>query len=158
METESSQSDAVDSWSQVDPADIEARLNALASRVESEVSEDAGPQTQSPLDLFLADPSMTQLILRTGLDEGDATTETATSFHRLAFEPGEQRKVLHLAFVPDLCETPSVSAQLIDGNGRIKVTRAARFGVRLEIILPTPSESSRVLVVEATCTANQSPV
>ncbi len=138
-------------------ADIEARLAALSSKVEQEVAEENHGNEIDLLERFLSDDTQSQLLVREIKQDSTGETETATSLQKIRFAVQQQRHVLHLAFEPDLCQTPQVQARIVIGGGRIKVTHAEKFGVRLEVILPTPSDDLNEVVIEIVCTASYNP-
>jgi len=117
-------SNAEQSWSDVSPADIEARLASLGS------SDQATDST------------------------AEQPVETVTCLQRVKFAVGQKREVVHLAFHPDFQKTPRVSASTIEVEARVRITHVAQYGARLEVILPTPCEIFTEVMVESICVAD----
>ena len=147
-------SNAEQSWSDVSPADIEARLASLGS---SDQATDSTAEVEPPslAEQFLADPTQVQLNLRSvETDSEGQPVETVTCLQRVKFAVGQKREVVHLAFHPDFQKTPRVSASTIEVEARVRITHVAQYGARLEVILPTPCEIFTEVMIESICVAD----
>ena len=132
-----------------DPAAIEARLNALvgdSSSATEETISDAPDLEQQ----FLSDTSLTWMGSRSQHGDQLAIIE----YHRIEVLPNQTRVVLHLGFRPDLPNAPSVEVNLIDIEGRTRITNCTTFGARIEITLMRPNPDSSIVCVEAICTTD----
>ena len=139
------------SWDQINPGDLEARLNSLGSDSAPASHDDA--QNPSLLDQFLSDPELAFLGSRSSeVNEAGEPFETVTEYHRISLDASQSRVILHLAFRPDLTQTPAVEVNLIDSEGRIRITHNTRFGSRIEISLVDAKLAPRTICVEAICT------
>jgi len=97
------------------------------------------------LQQLLENPDFTQHITRTV----EADQETLVGYFRVEFQPGQQRQVLHVPFVPPLQVIPQVNAHVTDQeNVRVRMTDCQKFGVRAEIILGQASNTARKMLVE----------
>ncbi len=100
---------------------------------------------ESLIEQILADPEMTQHIIRSGPPE----SESQVSYFRCSFEPGRQRFALHVPLSPPLQSVPEVQTMVMDcDQARIRITDREKFGVRAEIILDQPAVSARQILVE----------
>jgi hypothetical protein len=129
-------------------------LNSLG--VEPETDASVKSETPTLLEQFMADPSLKFLGSRSK-DTADASqekqqTETVVQYHRISFAPDQCRTILHLSFQPDLAKAPSVEVNLIDADGRTRITQNTPFGVRIEISLLSHHPISSSVCVEAICT------
>ena len=138
-------------WDQVDLGALEARLNLLGAGSETESAIEI--ESPSLLEQFMADSSLNFLGSRTAsTNEEDQLTETVIEYHRIPFAPGQTRAILHLSFQPDLPEVPSVEVNLIDADGRTRITQNTKFGTRVEVSLLTRDSNPSTICVEAICT------
>ncbi|MEM7452825.1 MAG: hypothetical protein AAF456_00590 [Planctomycetota bacterium] len=96
------------------------------------------------LDRILADPGLTQHVVRSG----SADQESQVGYYRCTFEPGRQRHALHVPLTPPFQEVPGVQAMVMDNErATIKVTDCRKFGIRAEIVMERAVEvETRVLV------------
>jgi hypothetical protein len=94
---------------------------------------------------LLDDPNLVQHLSRTE----HHGIETIVAYFRIAFEPGQQRQILHVPFAPPLKLVPQVKAHATDHQEvRVRVTDRQKFGIRAEVILPVPSVSAQRIIVE----------
>ncbi len=115
-----------------------------------EVADSDGIDPEIVLGQILADPELVQHVLRTRNQE----IETVTGYFRCAFAPRQQRFVLHIPFSPAMASEPHVEALVSEPeNVRIRVTERRKFGARLEIILPVPTEAAMSVLVEVLATS-----
>ncbi len=139
------------SWDQIDLGDLEARLNSLG--VEPETEPVGGVESVTLLEQFMSDSSPKFLGSRTShLSEDNEQTETVVEYHRISVDPNQTRAILHLSFQPDLQQAPSVQVNLIDADGRTRVTQCSKFGVRIEISLLTRKSTPSTVCTEVICT------
>ncbi len=139
------------SWDQVNLGDLEARLNSLGGEPTTEPAAES--ETPTLLEQFMSHPTLNFLGSRsTDTDHEDQQTETIVEYHRVSFAADQTRTILHLSFQPDLAKAPSVEVNLIDADGRIRITQNTRFGVRIEISLLSGLPTASTVCVEAICT------
>ena len=144
-----SHTSAADSF---DPQVIEARLNALVGNVTQTDEID----TPDLLQQFLADPTLNWLGSRSVNESEEAGIQhSIIEYHRVPTLANQTRVVLHLSFRPDLPVPPKVEANLIDSDGRTRVTHCTTFGARIEITLSQSESIPSTVCVEAICTTAQ---
>lgn len=142
-------------------SDLESRLNKLmnsanpgsANSNSNETGNDEGQELSgtdpfqiSDLDRFLANESLTQLAVHST----NENSETIVHYSRCQFEPGQTRYVLHIPFFPTLANKPTIDANVIEFDARVRVTDCQRFGARIEIIANDSSDHPAIAVVETT--------
>ena len=97
----------------------------------------------------LADPCLVQHVVRTNRDG----VETVVAYFRCVFSRGLQRYVLHVPFSPAFVGIPVVSAMATEhADVRVRITDCQKFGARLEVVLPQPSDCETSLLVEVIAT------
>lgn len=133
-----------------DPQVIEARLNALVGNV----AQTDEIETPDLLQQFLADSTLNCLSSSSIIDCESGTQHLITEYHRVPTMPNQSRVVLHLSFRPDLPVPPTVEANLIDAEGRTRVTHRTTFGARVEITLMQSNLDASTVCVEAICTTD----
>jgi hypothetical protein len=139
------------SWDQVNLGDLEARLNSLGG--ESATEPAAESETPTLLEQFMSHPTLNFLGSRsTDINQESQQTETVVQYHRISFAANQTRQILHLSFQPDLAKAPSVEVNLIDADGRTRITQSTPFGVRVEISLLSGCSTASSVCVEAICT------
>ncbi len=140
-------------WDQVDLGALEARLNSLGTSAEIDPDAAVGADCPTLLEQFMSDPTLKFLGSRTmETDEENFAQETIVQCHRISVEPYQTRVILHLSFTPDLPTVPSVEINLIDSDGRTRVTQNSKFGTRVEISLLNGNPAPANICVEAVCT------
>ncbi len=98
---------------------------------------------------ILSDPNLVQHVVRTNRDG----IETMVAYFRCGFSTGLQRYVLHVPFSPAFGGIPDVSAMATEqADVRVRITDRQKFGARLEVVLPRPSECETSLLVEVIAT------
>lgn len=123
----------------------ESGIRTLIDREDEESFVDPELLLRQVLD----DPNLVQHLTRTQHDGH----ESIVAYFRIEFVPGQQRHVLHVPFSPPLSFVPEVQANATDEQEvRVRVTDRQKFGVRAEVILPVPANSSRRLLVEVIAT------
>jgi hypothetical protein len=112
---------------------IEQRLNALAG----DDTRSADDVEASDEDSVMSDSSLVQHIVRSRSDQ----QETICGQFRVSFSRQQSAEVLHIPLHPPMTSVPSVEAYCENEKVRIRVTDVQRFGVRLEIKMPSPEGS-----------------
>lgn len=138
-----------------DPCEIEARLNALVGNCSVGDKTEHIEEEPDLLQQFLADESLDYLETRSSYTNAqeDHNTITVIQLYRIAVLPNQSRLVIHPSFRPDLPVAPSIEATSIDRDARIRVTRVAQFGARLEINLADVESSPSQCCIEIICSA-----
>ena len=96
------------------------------------------------LQQLMEDDQVHQFMTRRQKDSQDVIT----GFYRCQFEPDQQRSVIHLPFIPALNYIPSIEIDLIEREDcRYRIGELQKFGVRIEVTLPRPSDHSQSIVL-----------
>ena len=127
--------------------DLERRLAALGG--DPSGTENGSPPTESlsDLDRFAEDGELTQWTTRATRDG----FETQIHYERVVVSACQTRVILHLPFHPPFPQSPDVEAIAVNADARVRITDRQKFGVRLEIVLPSPGDSDRIIILETTC-------
>ncbi|MDG1873538.1 MAG: hypothetical protein P8J27_06485 [Mariniblastus sp.] len=97
------------------------------------------------LQQLLENPNLSQHVTRSV----ESNRETLVGYFRVAFEPNQQRQVLHIPFAPPMKVVPQVDAHVTDHDHvRVRITDCQKFGIRAEIILGQASGTATKLLVE----------
>ncbi len=106
------------------PAAIEASVN-------EEAIEEIDHETEAPTnDEVLSDPSLVQWMTRRRLANGGEVIEVAI---KIELDPAAKIGVAHLSFVPALSCDPQAECHLLsDFDGRVRITAARSYGLRIE--------------------------
>lgn len=90
------------------------------------------------------DPSVRLRIERRATDEGETIEVQA----RLRFEHGQREAALHLPLWPPLEADPQVECEPLESaDVELRITAAARYGIRLEARLDSPADARRSILI-----------
>ena len=94
---------------------------------------------------ILNDDRLLQQTQRTRDEHGEAQT----GYYRCYFEPGQQRYALHVTIHPAMLERPTVETMVLNRDDvRVRVTDRQKYGLRIELILASPSETGSEAIAE----------
>lgn len=126
--------------------------HSLSDLSELEDSEGAPEfDLEMMMEQILGDPGLTQYVIR----RSESNTDTLVGYFRCCLEQNQQRYALHIPVYPAMEFEPQVEAILMDSNdGRVKITESKKFGLRMEIVLPTPAEKQVDFLVEVIATSS----
>jgi hypothetical protein len=124
--------DAPSSTGCVSAADFEPGIELSDESAESLVDESFADDESESLvdDENEADESIVQWMTRRRLADGGEVIEGAV---RIELDPAEKVGVAHLAFSPPLACDPRAECHLLsDFDGRVRITAAKSYGLRIE--------------------------
>ena len=139
--------------------DIEARLNRLCGDGVSEVVDDQKDSPEAAFDCFdgqplMADPNVSQHIVRAQSTESSVTTDTLTGSFRCRFEPTQTLFVLHVPIYPPMKSVPQVETICDQDNVVARITQAKKFGLRIELKRSSDSSQSESVIAEVTASSS----
>ena len=130
--------------------DIEARLNRLCGDTEDVASNVSDCGDGSSL---MADPTISQHIIRTQTTDSSVITDTLTGSFRCRFEPTQTLYVLHIPIYPPMKSVPQVETVCDQDNVVARTTQANKFGLRIELKRSSSSDNESV-IAEVTASSN----
>ena len=138
--------------------DIEARLNRLCGDAAGDI---VGGTEELPTDVsdcgdgesLLADPTVSQHIIRAQRTESSVVTDTLTGSFRCRFEPTQTLYVLHVPIYPPMKSVPKVEAICDQNHVVIRTTQTKKFGLRIELNRASDSSQSESVIAEVTASS-----
>ena len=143
--------------------DIEARLNRLCGDAAGDIVGDTeelptddsvGPDGES----MMADPNISQHIVRSQQIESSVITDTLTGSFRCRFEPTQTLYVLHVPIYPPMKSVPKVETICDQDNVVARITQAKKFGLRIELKRASDFSQSESVITEVIAVVTASSV
>ena len=140
-------------------SDIEARLNRLCGDAAGDI---VGDTEELPTDVsdcgdgesMMADPAVSQHIIRAQRTESSVVTDTLTGSFRCQFEPTQTLFVLHVPIYPPMKSVPQVETICDQDNVVARTTLAKKFGLRIELKRASSSSQSESVIAEVTASSS----
>ncbi len=130
--------------------DIEARLNRLCSDTEDAA---ANLSDCSEEDSLMADPTISQHIIRMQKKQSSVVIDTLTGSFRCRFKPTQTVYVLHIPIYPPMKSVPKVETVCDQEHVVARTTQANKFGLRIELKRPSNSGDNESVIAEVTASS-----
>jgi len=131
--------------------DIEARLNRLCGDAASDIvggSEELSTDVSADRESMMADPAVSQHIIRAQKTESAVITDTLSGSFRCQFEPTQTLYVLHIPIYPPMKSVPEVETICDQDNVVARTTQAKKFGLRIELRRNSDSNLAESVIAE----------